>query len=169
MKAHLQDHGKWYFLGIMILSYIVFNFFDSEKISRASQQTLKIFVNIAPIFLVVIILMVITGLMLNTQFILKHMKSSSGIKAWAFAIIGGMLSTGPIFLWLPLLSQLQEKGVENKFLITFLYNRAIKLPLLPILASYFGITYTIVLTIIMIITSIVQGIIIGNILEVKHA
>ncbi len=40
---------------------------------------------------------------------------------------------------------------------TFLYNRAIKVPLLPVMVFYFGVEFVAVLMAYMIVASIVQG------------
>jgi uncharacterized membrane protein YraQ (UPF0718 family) len=70
-------------------------------------------------------------------------------------------------MWYPLLSDLQKKGVKNSFIATFLYNRAIKPALLPLIIFYFGLAFTIVLTIVMIIASVFQGLIVEKILKNK--
>ena len=81
--------------------------------------------------------------------------------------IAGILSSGPVYMWYPLLSDLQNKGLKNGFIATFLYNRAIKLPILPLMISYFGIVYVLVLTIVMVFVSILQGLIINRLMEAK--
>ena len=62
---------------------------------------------------------------------------------------------------------MQKKGVRNGLVATFLYNRAVKIPLLPLMIFYFGMVYTIILTIIMMIVSVFQGLIVEKILEVE--
>ena len=81
-------------------------------------------------------------------------------RKWLFAILGGIISTGPIYMWYAMLRELKEKGVGYGFIATFLYNRAIKPPLIPVIIYYFGLKFTIVLTGVMIIFSVLQGMII---------
>ena len=45
-------------------------------------------------------------------------------------------------------------------------NRAVKIPLLPMLIVYFGLTYSIILMIVMILISLVQGITTEKAMEV---
>ena len=71
-------------------------------------------------------------------------------------------------MWYPLLAELKEKGIGYGYLATFLYNRAIKIPLLPIAIFYFGLKYVVILTIVMIFISIIQGIIINRILPLER-
>jgi uncharacterized membrane protein YraQ (UPF0718 family) len=79
------------------------------------------------------------------------------MKGWVFSIVAGILSTGPIYIWYPLLSDLKEKGMRTSFMGTFLYNRSVKLPLLPIMIYYFGFIYTLILTVYIVLTSVIVG------------
>jgi uncharacterized membrane protein YraQ (UPF0718 family) len=71
-------------------------------------------------------------------------------------------------MWYPLLSELEEQGVRKGLIAAFLYNRAIKIPLLPMIIVYFGLLFTVVLTIVMMIISVVQGLIIEKLMVVKN-
>jgi uncharacterized membrane protein YraQ (UPF0718 family) len=95
----------------------------------------------------------------------KYLGSSKSIKGWLIAIAGGIISTGPIYVWYPMLKDLMKKGVKEGFIITFLYNRAVKIPLIPMLVVYFGLGFTIVLTFVMIIMSVIQGLIYEKIMR----
>ena len=74
------------------------------------------------------------------------------------SIIAGVISMGSIYVWYPLLKDLKDKGVKDKFIATFLYNRGIKLQWLPILLLYFGWVYSVTLLIVMVVMSIFQGV-----------
>ena len=87
------------------------------------------------------------------------MEANKGIREWIIAIVAGILSIGPGYVWYPILKDLRDKGVEDRFLVAFLYNRAIKIPWLPMLIFYFGWTYSVVLLIVMVIASIPTAII----------
>jgi uncharacterized membrane protein YraQ (UPF0718 family) len=162
-----KSYGPWYFLGIVILIYLVLLFIQPENILSSLNKTLTILKTIIPLFIIVIILMTITNYFIKPKWLIKHLGKDSGIKGWIVSIIGGMLSTGPVYLWLPLLNDLKKQGVRNAFLATFLYNRAIKLALLPVLIGYLGLLYTAVLTVFMIVASVLQGIITEKLIEVK--
>lgn len=81
-----------------------------------------------------------------------------GVRGWLIAIAGGILSAGPIYLWYPLLADLQERGMRKAFSAAFLYNRAIKLPLLPVLIAYFGLLFAAVLSASMVAASGIIGV-----------
>ena len=52
---------------------------------------------------------------------------------------------------------MREKGMKTGLAAAFLYNRAVKVPLLPLMVFYFGVAFTVVLTVYMIIFSVVVG------------
>ncbi len=70
-------------------------------------------------------------------------------------------------MWYPLLSDLKDKGLNYGLISCFLYNRAIKIPLIPLAIIYFGFKYIFILTIVMIFISIIQGILIDKIIIKK--
>ena len=116
-----------------------------------------LFIQILPILLLVILFMGIMNYFLTAKSASKYVGKGSGIKGWLLAISTGILSHGPIYVWYPLLKELRNKGMSNSLITVFLYNRAIKIALLPLLVYYFGITFAVVLLIYMIIASIVEG------------
>jgi len=111
--------------------------------------------------------MAVTNYFIKPSFLVKIMGKKSGVLGWIIAIITGIISTGPIYMWYPLLADLKKKGVRQGLIATFLYNRAIKIPLLPMIILYFGLPYTIILTIVMMIISVIQGLIIEKLVGVK--
>lgn len=162
-----KARGILYFLIAVISVYIILAFINFNLFLSSLKFFCNLIIQIVPILILVFILMVIANYFITPKFITKHFREP-GIKKWIFIIIGGILSTGPIFMWYPLLAELKEKGIGYGYLATFLYNRAIKIPLLPIAIFYFGLKYIIVLTVVMIFVSIIQGIIINRILPLER-
>jgi len=66
-----------------------------------------------------------------------------------------------IYAWYPLLRKLKERGAGNSPLSVFLYNRAIKLPPLPIMIAYFCWEYVLVLAGLTVLGSIAIGYCLG--------
>lgn len=150
---------SWKFLAVVIIIYIITGIFLPEAIMPSIEFSLNLLIKIVPVFAVIFVLMVGFEYFISEEKIKKYLGASSGKKRWIIAIGAGILSSGPIYAWYPLLGDLKKKGVGFGLIATFIYSRAIKLPLLPIMAYFFGIKYTIVLTVVLIIASIVQGII----------
>ncbi|MCK4689028.1 MAG: permease [Candidatus Marinimicrobia bacterium] len=156
-----------YFLGVVILLYFLLFIFYPDKIEKSLIISGKLLVQLVPIFLLIIFFMGVINYFVNFNQIKKYVGKKSGLKGWLIVMVAGILSHGPIYMWYPLLKDLQKKGVRNGLIATFLYNRAIKPALLPLMILYFGIIYVIILTIVMIIASIFQGIIIEKMVEAE--
>ena len=101
--------------------------------------------------------MFITNYFISPKTLVKKL-SKKRKRNWSFVLLAGIISTGPIYMWYPLLSELKEKGLREGFIATFLYARAVKPALIPLMIFYFGLTFTIIITINIIIFSIIQGI-----------
>jgi uncharacterized membrane protein YraQ (UPF0718 family) len=161
-----QISGSWYFLIGMLIIYLIVFFIKQDLFSLSISFFYNILLKVIPVFILVFLLMCLTNYVITPKFVMKHL-GGKGIKKWFFIIIGGILSTGPIYMWYPLLADLKNKGLSYGLIACFLYNRAIKIPLLPIAILYFGWQYILVLSIIMIFISVFQGIFINKLMEVK--
>ena len=161
-----QISGSWYFLITILLIYLLLFIFRKDLFSSSMNFFYNILLKIIPIFILVFVLMSLSNYFITPKFVMKHLREK-GIKKWFFTIIGGILSTGPIYMWYPLLADLKNKGLNYGLIACFLYNRAIKIPLLPIAIFYFGWKYILILSSVMIIASIIQGILINKLMEVK--
>ncbi len=165
-RDKIQIGNAWKFLIIVLIIYSVLFFMDFELFELSLIFFFGILKKIIPIFALVFVLMSITNYFVTPQFVLKHMKGR-GIKKWVFVVVGGILSTGAVYMWYPLLADLKDKGLSLGLIATFLYNRAIKIPLLPLMIFYFSLKYVLVLTLIMIFISVIQGITINKLMERK--
>jgi uncharacterized membrane protein YraQ (UPF0718 family) len=152
---------------LVILLYTVFAFLNIQLVYASFATFWNLLKTVFPILLLVFFLMFISSLLLSTKQIIKMLGHESGIKGYFVAIIFGILSGGPIYMWYPLLADLQEKGAKNSLLIIFLYNRAVKIPLIPMMIFYFGFKFVVILSILMVITSVINGIIVDKILLTK--
>ena len=158
-----QISGSWYFLFTMLLIYFFIFLFKENLFFSCMKSFYNILLRILPVFIGVFILMAVSSYFMKPEFISKHLQSK-GFKKWFFIIIGGILSAGPIYMWYPLLADLNKKGLSMGLVSCFLYNRAIKIPLIPVAILYFGWKYILILTLAMIGASIIQGLVIDQIL-----
>jgi len=156
MKQKKKNYSNWIFLSAMIFAYIALLFYNKNIFYASLNMFYHILIKIAPIFLFVFFLTWATNYFLTPQFASKYLRKKGKIK-WFFAIITGIISTGPIYLWYPLLKQLHTKGLNHGLIACFIYNRAIKLPLLPVAILYFSWPYILILCLIIIAASIIQG------------
>ena len=142
-----------YFLIGVILIFIILFFIDSEGAKESLKISWKITKTVIPIIIIVIIFTAITDYFLSPQKIAKYLSKGSGIKGWSIAAAGGIISHGPSFVWYQLIQDLREKGMSSGLAAVFFYNRAIKIPLLPMMIFYFGWQFVVVLSLLMIIAS----------------
>lgn len=160
-NKHKKISSSWIFLSIIISIYFFISIFRKELFLSSTSLFGKTILEIIPVFIFVFFLMTATNYFITHKFVIKHFKGR-GIKKWIFAIVGGILSTGPTYLWYPFLSELRKKGLNYGIIFCFLYNRAIMIPLLPVAIFYFGMEYVLVLSLVMIFMSVIQGKIINN-------
>jgi len=167
-KVERKNNGKWYFLVGVILLLLVILVIDATKISPILKVFNKLIVQILPVLLLVYFVMLLTNYFVDNKKLKKDMSEDTGFKGLAIAIIAGIISVGPIYIWYPLMQDLQSKGVSNKYLAIFLYNRGIKIQWLPMLILYFGLSYSITLMFMMALVSIPQGILTEKLIELKN-
>lgn len=158
--------AKWFFPILVVLIYGLVSFFAPDKSMPIFHSFVKILGQILPVFLVVYVIIALTNLYVNNKILQKYMGEDAGVKGWIISILAGIVSMGSIYAWYPLLNDLQSKGVKDRFIVTFLYNRGIKLQWLPVLLLYFGWSYSITLLVVMAMLSVLQGIITEKLIEV---
>lgn len=163
MNKKSIDKGILFLVAVIILYGIVF--FISPSLFSSSLEFFKnIFKQIYWVFILVFFLMAFFNYFFNRDRVIKYLGKGSGIKAWFFSVVFGIVSMGPIYAWYPLLNDLKEKGMRPGLIACFLYNRGIKLPLLPLMVVYFGLKYVFIVVFLMIVVSVVYSLILEKFL-----
>ncbi len=150
-------------IGLYGILLILFPFKAEIALKDAGMLLLKI----SPILLLVIFITALINYFINPKELSKHLSKESGLKAWVVALSAGILSHGPMYAWYPLIKELKEKGLRDSLIGLFFYARAVKIPLLPIMIGYFGLSYTIILNLYIILGSILQGLIIEKVEKIR--
>jgi len=92
------------FLVFVIIGYVILLFIDNSGAISALYKSGEILKKIAPIFILIIILTALINYFLKPKQIMKHFGKESGAKGVFYALIGGVLSHGPMYhfcrLWL---------------------------------------------------------------------
>jgi len=141
----------------VLLIYGILYVMMPDRVLLAIRSSGKLFfIILMPLFLV-FILMVILNLFLKPAHITQFLGKGTGIKGIILSATAGIISMGPIYAWYPMLKTLREKGVDSSLIAVFLGNRAVKPFLLPIMISYFGWTYVLILVVFTIFGSIGVG------------
>ncbi|MEA3374265.1 MAG: permease [Campylobacterota bacterium] len=156
--ASSKVSGK-YFLPVVLLIYLFFYLSAPEAAGEALLKSIHILLKLLPVLLVVIVLLGIFNYFFKPRAIAKHLGVESGARGWVIAVVGGILSHGPSYVWYQMLSDLRNHGAKDGLIVTFIYVRAIKLPWLPVMIDYFGWLFTIVVSLVLIVAGVVQGMI----------
>ena len=122
---------------------------------------------ILPILLLVFFLMALLNSFVDEKAVAKHLGEESGVKGWLLALGAGILSHGPGYIWYPMLQELRERGAKDALIVAFIYARSIKLPWLPLMISYFGVTFTLVLSFYVLVAAWIQGVIVMMLAQLR--
>lgn len=160
--------GGWLFMIAVIILYGVAAIIHPESAGNALLESGRLGLNILPSFVLVVVLLFLSHIFLDAKRVGRLLGARSGIRGWALSIIAGILSAGPIYMWYPLLADLKEQGMTDGYIATFLYNRAVKLPLLPIMITYFGTPFVVVLMVYMVVFSVANGLIVQAIFKISN-
>jgi len=161
----LKEKGsdKWTFPGPYIfglavgLLYGIFFWIEPGKTFLALSTSAKIFGYILLPLSVVFVLMILVNLFFRSSQVTRLLGEKAGFRGIMLSAAAGIISMGPIYAWFPLLKEVKEKGAGNITIAVFLGNRAVKPFLLPVMISYFGWIYVLLLTFFIFIASVVIG------------
>ena len=163
-KMIKSGRGGWLFLTLVLMTYGLLGLINPVATSQSLTFFTHIMLQVLPVLGLVFLLLFIANLVLEPKWIRRYLGSGSGIKGWIAATLGGMLSLGPIYPWYAMLGELRQKGMRNALIAAFLYSRAVKLPLLPLMIHYFGVAYTLILCIYLVVFSIISGIVVEKLI-----
>lgn len=167
-KIKRRGLGGWVFLVIVVIGYGLIGLVKPEATTQALMFFVHVMRQVLPVLGLVFILLFIANLLLEPEWIKRYLGTGAGAGAWVIAVIGGIFSIGPIYVWYAVLSELQAKGMRTALIATFLYSRAVKLPLLPLMIHYFGITYTVVLCMYLLLFAGINGILVEKLVPQKR-
>lgn len=161
MKKIVQKIGaNWLFLIAVVLVYLILGMWNLQLALAGLEVFLGLLKKILPVLGIVFLLIFVSNLFLNPKTVAKYLGTGARTRGWPIAVIAGILSAGPIYMWYPLLGELKKKGMRDALIATFLYNRAVKIPLLPVMVYYFGLKLVVILTILMILFSVLNGLLV---------
>lgn len=149
--------GPWLFLFAVAVIHGVVYAVDADAVIKAVALLQPLLLRIVPALALVFVFLVLINAFVDRQWVGRRLGTAAGIKGWVLTVTAGVLSAGPIYAWYPLLGELKSKGMSNALIAAFLYARALKLPLLPIMAHYFGFAYTLTVSICIVVSSVLTG------------
>lgn len=148
--------GK-YFLLIVLSLYVIVFFVNSQSLELALQKSSTVLLKILPIFTLVILFTALLNFYIQPKQIAKNLGQDSGARGWLWALASGVICHGPMYAWYPLFEDLRSQGMKDELIVVFFASRAIKIPLLPVMIDYFGLTFTILLSLYIMLGALFQG------------
>lgn len=146
-----------YFLFLVLAAYLGLYIFNSKTALLALEKSASVLIKVLPVFAVVMIFTALLNYALQPKTIVKHLGEESGAKGWLVALLAGVISHGPMYVWYPMIDDLRNHGLRDGLITVFFYARAIKLPLLPLMIDYFGLAFTLILSLYILIGALLQG------------
>jgi len=157
--------GGSHFLFVVIALYGITFLLDTQLAIDALELAGNLLFRLVPILLLVFALIYLSNLLIQPNWVRAYVGKESGLKGWIIAVIGGVLSVGPVYPWYALLRDLRAKGMRTALIAVFLYNRGIKLPLLPLMIYYFGLAFTLTLATYLTLFSLLSGLIVEKLVD----
>lgn len=170
-KQTRSGRGGWWFLAAVAALYVVCAALAPELARRALEHSWQALRNMLPVLALVFALLFVFDLLLGPPRFAQRLGRRGGMRGWLLALAAGILSAGPIYAWYPLLAELRTQGMRASTAAVFLYARAIKLPLLPLLVHYFGVAYSVTLSLYLAVFALLSGVVLersGRATEPAH-
>ena len=156
---------KLIFPGCVLMIYGIVFVINPAGAAMALRSSTDILRNLLIPLGLVFTLMVFMNLFLKPTHIASFLGKGSRSRGIILSTAAGIISMGPIYAWYPLLKELRKEGAANSLIAVFLGNRAVKPFLLPIMISYFGWDYVLLLTFFTITGSVAAGFLVSILLK----
>ena len=163
MKGGRRISGGWLFVLLCLAAHGLTLAVEPAVGRAALAAFIDMTRSILPVLGLVFALVFLTERFLTPARTRAWLGRDAGARGWAMALAAGMLSTGPVYVWYGLLAELHARGMRTALLAVVLYARAIKLPLLPLLAHYFGMSYMLVLSALIALFALLGGLVMERI------
>ncbi|MEN8167249.1 MAG: hypothetical protein ABFR65_07200, partial [Pseudomonadota bacterium] len=155
-KQHKRRAGWWFLLAAIAL-HLAVRLIDPRLSEQSLDYFVQVLIRLLPAFGLMFLLLCLFNLFAKPQQIKHWLGELSGPRGWVFAILGGVISMGSMYLWYPLLKDLKAQGMRTSLLAAFLYSRAVKIPMLPFMVHYFGALYTGLFVVNILLFSVLSG------------
>jgi uncharacterized membrane protein YraQ (UPF0718 family) len=146
-------------LALVLLLYLGTALSHPEILRPALRYSLNLFGTLLPILAAVLFLMGLFDSFVDARKIARLIGRESGLRGWGIALLGGVLSHGPGYVWYPMIQEMRRHGARDGLVVAFFYARSIKLPWLPLMVIYMGTGFTLFFTLYVLMASWLQGLI----------
>ena len=155
------------FLMFVVALYILVAIDNLSLAQEAFINTVVLFYHILPILVSVFILNVVMNKYLKAEIIEKYIGDKQGVAKVFYAVVLGIVIAGAPYILYPMLGDLKKKGASNDFLAIMLFNRNVKIPFIPAMIYYFGLSFTVVISLLIIVFSVLNGYLVSLLVETE--
>jgi uncharacterized membrane protein YraQ (UPF0718 family) len=169
MNETRRPLGGWIFLGLTLLAWGSLGLVAPEQSSNAFDLFAGLLARVMPALALVFLLLFLANLLTDQPWIERHLGRKPGPFGWLIAVAAGVLAAGSLYAWYALVGELKQKGLRPGLAAAFLYAFSVKLPLLPFLAHFFGLTYAVTLSAWLILFAVLGGLLVEWLEGDRHA
>lgn len=149
-------------LTITAICLIISLIADKNKTWKGVVKGMKMFLNLLPVILSVIIMISVVLFFLPNETIVKYLGKDAGFMGYIIAAIMGSIALIPGFIAYPLAGILVKNGVSYPIIGVFITTlMMVGILTLPLEIKYFGVRVAVLRNVLYFIGAIVIGIVIG--------
>jgi uncharacterized membrane protein YraQ (UPF0718 family) len=153
------------YLSICVVAVLVSLLFDRKKTLAGIKKGLKMFINLLPMFLTILILISIVLYIVPPSLIIRYLGPDSGTIGVIVAAVVGSVILIPAVISYPIAANLLQQGAAYSVVATFMTSlMLVGWITLPIEIQYFGKSVAILRKSLNFVAAIIIGVIIGYIL-----
>lgn len=152
----------YYLIIVSGLALLLSLFFSREKTSHALKIAARRFINILPVFLIMLILVSAALYFVPDDIIVRYLGSDNPFSSFIFAALIGSVVIMPGFIAFPLCGILLETGVSYMVLSAFTTTlMMVGILTFPVERAYLGVKVTVIRNVISFFIAIIVAIITG--------
>jgi len=153
-----KDSARILIFPVCVLAcYGIFSAIDPHNALMALKTSGNLLLTVTLPLVLVFVIILVLNLFVKPAQIVGLFGKGLRIKGIVLSLVAGIISMGPIYAWYPLLKNLRDEGAGTGPIAIFMYSRAVKPFLLPVMIAYFGWVYVAILTLLTVFASIAIG------------
>lgn len=168
MKEARSPLNGWIFLCAVVLAWLSLVVVAPGYADHAITLFSGLLTKVLPAFALVFVLLFVANLVTDQPWVERSLASKPGPLGWLIAVAAGVLASGSLYVWYALVGELRQKGLRPGLAAAFLYAFSVKLPLLPLLVHFFGLTYAVVLNAYLILFAVLGALLVERLDVPRH-
>ncbi len=168
MKEARSPLNGWIFLCAVVLAWLSLVVVAPGYADHTITLFSGLLTKVLPALALVFVLLFVANLVTDQPWVERSLASKPGPLGWLIAVAAGVLASGSLYAWYALVGELRQKGLRPGLAAAFLYAFSVKLPLLPLLVHFFGLTYAVVLNAYLILFAVLGALLVERLDAPRH-